>query len=225
MKDARITIFAGHYGSGKTSLAVSYALWLRQRHENVLIADLDIVNPYFRTKDSAEALEAAGIRLISSRYANTNVDVPSMPAEANAIFDGEGRGIIDLGGDDRGALAFGRYADKFAALEEEGAAFLVVNLYRPLSRDTASVLEIKEEIERAAHFHFAGIINNSNLGAETKAEDILNTLPVMDELAAQSGLPVVMTSVRRELARQLQNEIKHIFPMDLEECKWQAFQR
>lgn len=224
MKDARITIFAGHYGSGKTSLAVSYALWLRQRYENVMIADLDIVNPYFRTKDSAEVLEAAGIRLISSRYANTNVDVPSMPAEANALFDGVGHGIIDLGGDDRGALAFGRYSERFAAQKEDKAALLVVNLYRPLSRDADQVLAIRDEIEEAARFRFTGIVNNSNLGAETTAEDVLDTLPVIEEISARSGLPVVMTAVRRELALPLQNHILNLFPMDLEEYKWQSFQ-
>lgn len=221
MKDTRVTIFAGHYGSGKTSLAVSYALSLKQRHDKVLIADLDIVNPYFRTKDSAEVLKVAGIRLISSRYANTNVDVPSMPAEANALFDGTGYGIIDLGGDDRGALAFGRYAERFAELKEDSAALLVVNLYRPLSRDAASVLAIRKEIEEAARFRFTGIVNNSNLGANTTTEDVLKTLPAIDEFARQSGLPVEMTSVRRELIRPLQDHIEHLFPMDLEEYKWQ----
>ena len=110
MTDKRITVFAGHYGSGKTNIAVNYALKLKEKYERVDIADLDIVNPYFRTKDSEKQLEERGIHLISSEYANSNVDVPAMPAEAYAITDDLSvRAVIDVGGDDRGALALGRY--------------------------------------------------------------------------------------------------------------------
>ena len=104
----RITIFAGHYGSGKTNIAVNFALGLREEHDKVSIADLDIVNPYFRTKDSEKILAEKGIRLISSEYANSNVDVPALPAEAYSIIDDLSvRAVIDVGGDDRGALALG----------------------------------------------------------------------------------------------------------------------
>ena len=101
----RVTIFAGHYGSGKTNIAVSYALSLAKEEKDVTIADLDIVNPYYRTKDSSEILEKNGIDLISSPYANTNVDVPALPSEAYRVTDDLGRyAVIDVGGDDRGHL-------------------------------------------------------------------------------------------------------------------------
>ena len=102
----RITLFAGHYGSGKTNIAVNFALSLKEMGKSVEIADLDIVNPYYRTKDSEEELNAAGIRVISSEYANSNVDFPAMPGEAYSIIDNkETYAVCDVGGDDRGAYA------------------------------------------------------------------------------------------------------------------------
>ena len=138
IKAKRITLFAGHYGSGKTNIAVNYALLLSEKGEKVSIADLDIVNPYFRTKDSATVLENAGIRLISSPYANTNVDTPALPPEIYALFaQKETKGVIDVGGDDRGALALGRYSDLI--LKENDYEFLfVINKFRYLTGDAAS---------------------------------------------------------------------------------------
>ena len=110
MQHKRLTLFAGHYGSGKTNIAVNYALHLAGEGKKVCIADLDIVNPYFRTKDSAAVLEAAGIHLVSPQFANTNVDLPALPAEAyRLVTDKQTYGIMDIGGDDRGAYALGRY--------------------------------------------------------------------------------------------------------------------
>ena len=107
----RITVFSGHYGSGKTNVALSVALGLARSGQSVTVADLDIVNPYFRTKDSARELEKAGIELICSDYANTNVDIPALPQSMYAITDDRSRKVVvDLGGDDRGALALGRLA-------------------------------------------------------------------------------------------------------------------
>jgi MinD-like ATPase involved in chromosome partitioning or flagellar assembly len=215
-----MTIFAGHYGSGKTSVAVNYALRLKESRANVAIADLDIVNPYFRTKDSAKVLQESGIRLISSAYANSNLDVPSVPGEMNAIFDEPScHAVIDVGGDDRGALALGRYRQKLQ--NNDTAAFVVVNMYRPLSRDAGATAEIMQEIERAGGIHFTGIINNSNLGTVTTPEDIINSIPYAEEIAEKTKLPLVMTSVKRSLAAGLEPYIKNLFPIDLEEYEWQ----
>ncbi|MBQ5800845.1 MAG: P-loop NTPase, partial [Clostridia bacterium] len=103
MKDKRITILSGHYGSGKTNIAVNIALDLKSRHERVAVADIDIVNPYFRTKDSEELFEKEGIRLICSAYANTNVDIPALPQEMYAVTDDKSLyAVLDVGGDERG---------------------------------------------------------------------------------------------------------------------------
>ena len=101
MNNKRVTLFAGHYGSGKTNIAVNYALHLKEKYENVVITDLDIVNPYFRTADSLEELQNAGIKLISSEFANSNVDLPALPQDVYSILDDKSAvAILDIGGDE-----------------------------------------------------------------------------------------------------------------------------
>jgi len=178
----RITVFAGHYGSGKTNIAVNYALMLSSTCEKVSIADLDIVNPYFRTKDSHKALEKAGIRLISSEYANTNVDTPALPAEVYSIFGNKTiSAVIDVGGDDRGALALGRYVP-YIIEENDYEMLFVINKYRFLTKDAISTIEVMREIEFAAGIKFTGIVNNSNLGEETTAETVLSSVSYANEV-------------------------------------------
>ena len=111
MMNKRVLLLCGHYGSGKTNIAFNMAQAIKREYPTVTLADLDIVNPYFRSKDSAQDLEAAGIRLICSRYANSNVDIPALPPDLYALTDDRRmRAIIDVGGDDRGALVLGRLA-------------------------------------------------------------------------------------------------------------------
>ncbi len=207
MNSKRITVFAGHYGSGKTNIAVNYALKLRENYEKVDIADLDIVNPYFRTKDSEKQLAERGIHLISSEFANSNVDVPAMPAEAYAIIDDMSvRAVVDVGGDDRGALALGRYAPSI--LEQNDYEFLlVVNKYRPLTQNCAATLEVMREIETACRMKFTGIINNSNLGDETDEATVLNSVEYANEISTATGLPVRMTTVKENLYDKLKDKV------------------
>ena len=211
----RITIFAGHYGSGKTNIAVNYALSKAKEGKKITIADLDIVNPYYRTKDSSEILAENGIELISSPYANTNVDVPALPAEAYKVTDDKSIfAIIDVGGDDRGALAMGRYAP--AILEENDFEMLaVINCYRPLTKDALSTLEVMREIEIACKMPFTGIVNNSNLGTLTTKEDVLSSLAYADEVSRLSGLPIVMTTVLKDLCSEIKDEIPSAFPIEI----------
>ena len=215
MDSKRITLFAGHYGSGKTNIAVNYALRLKEEHDKVVIADLDIVNPYFRSKDSEKQLEARGIHLISSEYANTNVDVPAMPSEAYSIIDDKSiKAVIDVGGDDRGALAMGRYAPAILG-ENDYEMLLVINKYRPLTRDCASTLAVMNEIETACGMKFTGIINNSNLGDETTAEDVTSSAAYADEIANATGLPIRMTTVKEELYDTLKEKVINCTPIKL----------
>ncbi|MBQ7321657.1 MAG: hypothetical protein IJW99_06145 [Clostridia bacterium] len=212
----RILLFAGHYGSGKTNIAVNVAMHLQRERGSVTIADLDIVNPYFRTKDSQRDLEAAGIRLICSEYAGTNLDAPALPPDMYAITDDRSRtAVMDIGGDDRGALALGRYAP---AIREEGnyEMLLVINGYRPLTRDVASTLEIIHEIETAGGIPFTAIVNNSNLGEETDAETVLASLAYAHEISEATGLPIKMTTVREELYEDLKHKIPDLFPLTLQ---------
>lgn len=216
MNYKRITLLAGHYGSGKTNIAVNMALELKKAHENTAIADLDIVNPYFRTLDSKNELEAAGIRLIVSPYANSSLDIPALPQDMYAIVDDESMySIIDVGGDDRGALALGRLS-RMISDENNYDMFLVINKYRPLTPDAASVKEVLDEIEEAGRLKFTGIINDSNLGAETDAQCILDSVQFADEVSELTGLPVVLTSVEEKFMAELSGKIGNLFPMKLQ---------
>ena len=155
MEHKRLTLFAGHYGSGKTNIAVNYALYLAKEGKKVCIADLDIVNPYFRTKDSAKELDAAGIDLISPQFANSNVDLPALPAEAyRLVTDRQTYGIMDIGGDDRGAYALGRYVPSILE-ENDYRMIFVANCYRPLTRTPEEALEVMREIEEACKLQAA----------------------------------------------------------------------
>ena len=215
MEHKRLTLFAGHYGSGKTNIAVNYALHLAKEGKQVCIADLDIVNPYFRTKDSAQVLEAAGVHLISPTFANTNVDLPALPAEAyRLVTDKSIYGIMDIGGDDRGAYALGRYVP---AMKEEGnyRMVFVANCYRPLTRTPEEALEVMREIENACGLKFTDIVNNSNLASETTPETILASKDYMDKLSQLSGLPIWLTTAETEVAAKLNTE--NVLPLTLQE--------
>lgn len=211
----RVNIFAGHYGSGKTNIAVNYALGIKKEGKKVSIADLDIVNPYFRTKDSSEILAQNDIRLISSEYANTNVDTPALPSEIYSIFEDESTyGVVDVGGDDRGALALGRYVPMLLK-ENDYEMFFVINKYRYLSSTPEATVEIMREIESSAGINFTGIINNSNLGEETTAETVLAALPYAEEVARLTNLEIKMTTVKAVLFDELSDKIKNLQPIDL----------
>lgn len=216
----RITVFSGHYGSGKTNVALSVALGLARSGQSVTVADLDIVNPYFRTKDSARELEKAGIELICSDYANTNVDIPALPQSMYAITDDRSRKVVvDLGGDDRGALALGRLAP--AILEENDFdLFAVINMFRPLTKTAEETVGVMKEIEAASGLRFTGLINNSNLGEETTPETVLSSLPYAEETARLTGLPIVMTTVEKDLYPLLKEKIPNLEEITLQPKIW-----
>lgn len=216
MEHKRVTLFAGHYGSGKTNIAVNYALALKNGNENVAIADLDIVNPYFRTKDSAAELKNAGIKLISSEFANSNVDFPALPQEMYRVTDDRDYfAVLDIGGDDRGAYALGRYTPSI--LEENNyEMLLVINKYRPLTSDANSVIEVMREIEQAGGIKFTGIVNNSNLGEETTALTVLDSVGYANEVSSLSGLEVKMTTVEYRLYDELKGKVDNLFPLHLQ---------
>ena len=203
MEHKRVTLFAGHYGSGKTNIAVNYAMHLAEEGKQVCIADLDIVNPYFRTKDSEAELTERGIRLISSRYANTNVDLPAIPAESYRIVQDKSIfGVVDIGGDDRGAYALGRFAD---AIREEGdyrMAF-VLNRYRPLTSTVEDAVEIMREIEAAAGLRFTCIVNNSNIGSETTPDILRESVAFAEAVSLATGLPIWIHTAEKTIAEEL----------------------
>ena len=193
MDTKRLTLFAGHYGSGKTNIALNYAFNLRKQGFDTVIADIDTVNPYFRTKDSAKELEDAGIELIASEFAGSNVDLPALPAAMyDIIFQSNKYAVIDIGGDDRGAFALGRYTPEILR-ENNYNMLMVINMYRPLTSTPEDTIEILKEIEAASGIPFNGLVNNSNLGPSTDVETIAASLPYAEKVSELSGLPIVAT--------------------------------
>ena len=216
MNYKRITLLCGHYGSGKTNIAVNMAFDIKAQNKKVSIADLDIVNPYFRTKDSRTELEAAGIKLICSEYAGSNVDIPALPAEMYSLTDDKSSmAVLDIGGDDRGALALGRLAP--AILEENDYEIIaVINKYRPLTADAESTVEVLREIEGAMGMRFTSIINNSNLGEATTEEDVLASIEYAKSVSSLSSLPIYATTVEESLYESLKDKIDNLFPLKLQ---------
>ena len=226
----RITLFAGHYGSGKTNIALNYARMLKRGGEKVAIADLDIVNPYFRTKDSAADLQAEGIDLVVSDFANSNVDFPAMPKEIYALVAPPEIGtecrtprakvVIDVGSDDRGALALGRYVPDIKA-EGDYEMLAVVNASRPLTETAVDTVEVLREIEAACRLPFTGIVNNTNLGQQTTAETVLGSKAYADEVAARMGLPVRFTCAPAALAEELKGKVENLLPLEIQKLYYQ----
>ncbi|MBQ6811070.1 MAG: hypothetical protein IJO94_06690 [Firmicutes bacterium] len=219
MRTKRVTLLAGHYGSGKTNIAVNMAMMQKKAGYQVALADLDIVNPYYRSKDSEEDLKAMGIELICSPFANSNVDVPALPQELYRIVDETATNmVVDIGGDDRGAYALGRFAQRLKD-ENDYEMILVINKYRPLTVDEKDAIEIMHEIEEAGHLKFTAIVNNSNLGKETTAQDVLDSVPYAETMAKETGLPLLLTTVREDLLPELEGKIEHLMGMTLQQSR------
>lgn len=198
----RLNIICGHYGTGKTNVAVNLALELRrQRHDiRIYAADLDIVNPYFRTADAARLLRDANVCPLIPEFANTNVDIPSLPPKMMSLLDGSGSdyvAFLDVGGDD-GAVVLGMYNKYIRATGYD--MYYVVNKYRPLIADPEDAYLCMCDIEAASGLSCTGIINNSSLGAETSAYDIAESVEYARACAARASLPLLFHTYCPEYA-------------------------
>lgn len=189
MNFRKINIITGHYGSGKTNVSVNMALDLAEKGEKVTVVDLDIVNPYFRTADFKELFGEHNISLTVPTYANSNLDIPALGFDMNGIADREGYIIIDVGGDDEGAKALGRYRKVFEKYDTQ--MLYVINRCRYLTKEPAVALQLMYEIENASGMKCDGIINNTNLGRETDRDIVLGSVAYADEVCREAGLPLV----------------------------------
>ena len=214
MFDKRVTLFMGHYGSGKTFVSVNYALALKKLGKKVSVYDLDIVNPYFRTVDAEKTLKSAGINLVVSPYAETNVDIPAMNPESYRMTDDkEEFAVVDVGGDDRGALALGRFSDKLKE-ENDYDALFVLNPFRPETRDILGAYEMFTEIEKTSRIPFTGIVNNANLGEQTTEADILKGLKFAEEFSQKTGILVKFTAVRKYFLTENLKKLKNVLEIE-----------
>ena len=207
-------IITGHYGSGKSNVAVNMALERSgEDTKPVILIDADIVNPYFRSLDSKDEMEQHGIKVLAPVYANTNLDVPSLPAEIHQVFSRDCTAIWYIGVDEAGATVLGRYSARIA---DQGYEMLyVVNFFRPLSSDDSDMAQLLREIERASCLKATGLINNSNLGDETTAKDILDSIERTEKFAEETGLPVKKTTVKSDLAGNPELNRHTITPIEI----------
>ena len=179
--DRRIRIITGHYGSGKTEFAVNYVKKLRESVDGrVAIADLDIVNVYFRSREKKEELEEKGIQVIASNLDTAVADVPAVSgAMTMPVINKEYQYVVDLGGNDVGTLVLGRIKPLLDHAEAD--FFMVVNAYRPNTSTPEGIIEQMENLEYAAGLKVTGFINNTNLVRETTAECLLHGDEVLKE--------------------------------------------
>ena len=207
--DKRIRMFCGHYGSGKTEFAVNYVTKLKEevgQDKKVVISDMDIVNPYFRSREKKAELEDKGIVVYGSSY-NNDADIPAVPAEMMGPFiDKKCDYIIDLGGNDVGTIVLGRYKEHFDP--EEIDVFMVVNTYRPDTYDVDLVIEQMHELEAGIGLKVTGFVNNTNLVRETCADDLLRGEEILSAVSRRTGVPIKYTAYVEEVVKDMTPEVK-----------------
>lgn len=189
----KITIITGHYGSGKTNLSVNLAVRAAEEGRSAAVVDLDIVNPYFRTADFRQLFEEKGIKLIAPDFACSNLDIPSIQFDVEQLAASEDCLIIDVGGDDAGAVALGRYAESLMKHGDSLEMFYVVNQRRYLTASPEEAARLMYEIEAAARMKHTAIVNNTNLGCETTFDIVESSRKFAEGISRKTGLPIAFT--------------------------------
>lgn len=209
----RLILFTGHFGSGKTEMALNYSIKLAKQGQRVTIVDLDIVNPFFRCSEMKDILKKEGVRLLSPTFVGTTVDIPSLPAEILSVFqDRRQKVIFDVGGDDVGATVLGRYYPYFIA--EPYRMFYVVNIRRPLSATGEQVIKMLEAIENHSKLKVTDLVNNTNLSYETDLCHVLEGQAVIEQLSDELKLPVTYISGVPQIIGKLPDKYrKKAFPL------------
>ncbi len=209
----RINIFTGYFGSGKTEVSVNYALRMAEAGYKTAIADFDIVNPYFRTADVKDFLSDRGIWVVLPVYANTNVDVPALSGEVNALFQKKDyKVVLDVGGDDLGARAVSRYRNEI--VQDDYELFFVINTKRPLTETADEICEVIASIENSARMKVTKLVNNTNLLSETHADIIREGFNIVREVSDRLNIPIAFTSGMRESLAGFRPEKGDILIMD-----------
>jgi energy-coupling factor transporter ATP-binding protein EcfA2 len=216
MHDKRLVIIIGRYGSGKTEFAVNYAVKMKELYENVSIADLDIVNPYFRSREKREFFESIGVKVYDSSIRNTSIDIPALPAELTGVILNQNvKSIIDVGGDPVGARVLARYAEQIKNVEYD--MFYVINGNRPETSTVEDVLKYLKLIEATSRLKITGLINNTHLLKETTAEDVEFGHELTKKISWETDIPIRYEAVMKETADKIKNLeiIEKLFPINL----------
>jgi len=211
-QDTHLFTVVGHFGSGKTEFAVNLALRLREEREQVALADLDVVDPYFRSRECAPLLREKGIRLISSANTCRDADLPSMPAEVNVLLDNPSlTGVLDIGGDPSGARVLARYRRRIG--ESSAALLCVINANRPLSDTADKCIDYIRRIETACGMGVTALVNNTHCCHLTEVEDVLAGAEMAREVSEKTGIPILCHCAPCKIAADV--PLDHIFPMEL----------
>ena len=196
---ARIAVFIGAYGSGKSEIAVNYALAIRASGNAVVVADLDMINPFYRSADAQAILEAAGIELIKPQFANTNVDVPAVPGAVFSLFDQPDRhAVLDIGGEDLGVRVLSSLKNRFPDERSDDRAdiFFVVNTCRPFTATADQIVVMAEALTNAANMRITGMINNTNLLEFSDEAVLLASEEIVREASKRLGIPISFTAAQ-----------------------------
>ncbi|MEG2957750.1 MAG: hypothetical protein RR826_05735 [Christensenellaceae bacterium] len=196
----RFNIFAGNYGSGKTEISLNTALELR-KDRRVTLVDMDTVNPYFRSAESAEMLKQHDIALIAPTFANTNVDVPAISAAVFGAFESE-NAIFDAGGDPVGAVALGGLFGYFMAVREQVMFYYVINARRPMQQNAEEITEMLKQISARVRLKVDGLINNTNLGAQSSVQDLIDGAKICAKVSDMTGIPLLYTAGKPEILKE-----------------------
>ena len=213
--DKRIKIITGHYGSGKTEFAINYALKLAKIKDKVALADLDVVNLYFRSREKADMLQDAGIKVIGSSIHAPAVDVPAISAEVyGPLQNKEWEAILDVGGDPAGVRTLGRYQEYF--IEGEYDMFYVLNANRTETQTVEKAIEYLKKIEAVANAKVTGIVNNTHLLKSTTVEDVLGGQELAVKVSQKLGIPIKYVVAIEKVAEKLPQDIEgEIFPIKM----------
>ena len=210
----RVSIITGHYGTGKTEFAVNLALAMAGEGTSVILADLDIVNPYFRSRERRSLLEEAGVRLISSSQACSDADVPALPAELLTILEDRSlRGVLDIGGDPVGARALARFQPKI--VQEDYQLIYVLNANRPEVRDREKAISYLRGIEATTGLACTGIVNNTHLCGETTEDEIRKGAALAAEVSKETGIPVLCHVAEEKFVSALSDLPETVFPITI----------
>ena len=211
----RLLIVTGHFGTGKTEFSVNLALALAREGEKVMMADLDIVNPYFRSRERREVLEGAGVRLITSSQDSENADMPSLPAEILTVLEDRSyRGVLDIGGDPDGARVLARYQPKITA--EDYQLLFVSNANRPEVRKADDAISYLRCIEEVTGLRCGGLVNTPHLCGETTAQEIPQGAELAREISEKTGIPVLCHTAEERLIPELESLKEPIFPISIQ---------
>ncbi len=207
LNDKRIRIIIGHYGSGKTEFAVNYAINLAKEQKKVALADLDVVNPYFRSREKHQLLEQYGIKVISSYVKGSGSDLPSVTADVlGPLQDQSCHVVLDVGGDSMGARTLGRYREYFTG--DDYDMFCVINGNRPETQELNGVIKHITTIEGAARARVTGLVNNTHLLRHTTVEEVLKGQGLCKEVSGALNIPIKYVAVLEELVNQLPNDLE-----------------